>query len=246
MGAIIRSPEISTNKRSLVNLRSKSMVKPSKPPMPAAANVDPVFDKQPMIKTAPDEEKIKEITEKARASILNQVKDEVESAKEVARQRGFLEGKQAGIEEAKIEFAEQLKQLEALSAKVQAAVKSNVLDLEELAVALSFEAVCKIMGSTAHSSESVRAMVKQVLKQSANSSEVVVHLHPADLRSLRELGVPDFADQTQAKVSWLADTSLQLGGCLVEVDGGVLDARLETQIGALKSCLLAARANQAE
>ncbi|WP_222612499.1 FliH/SctL family protein [Undibacterium flavidum] len=214
--------------------------------MPAAANVEPVFDKHPVMKTMPDEEKIKEITEKARAAILTQLKDEVDSAKEVARQRGFLEGKQAGIDEAKREFAAQLKDIEALSTKVQTALKNNVLDLEDIAVAVTFEAVCKMMGASAHSCDAVRAMVKQVLKQCANSSELVVHLHPADLRILREQGVPDFADQTQAKVSWIADTSLQLGGCTVEVDGGVLDARLETQLGALKSILLAARAKQSE
>jgi flagellar biosynthesis/type III secretory pathway protein FliH len=40
----------------------------------------------------------------------------------------------------------------------------------------------------------------------------------------------------------VADKSIDLGGCVVETDGGTLDARLVTQVDRLRATLLAARA----
>jgi flagellar biosynthesis/type III secretory pathway protein FliH len=42
-------------------------------------------------------------------------------------------------------------------------------------------------------------------------------------------------------VHWAADKSIELGGCVIETDGGTLDARLETQVEGLRAALVAAR-----
>ena len=241
MVSILRSPEISANKQSLANLRSKSMIRPSKPSAPVVSKVDESFESTANIKAIPDEEKIKEITEKMRASILAQLKDEVESAKELARQRGLQEGRQAGIEAAKQEFAADLARIHGLSETIKNAVQLNVEGMEDVIVTITFEAVCKIIGKIAHTKDAVQSMVKQVMQECSNANAVLVRLHPADLITLRESGAIDMSDVTQAKVNWIADANLQEGGCKVELEGGVLDARLESQLKALKNALMAAR-----
>ena len=40
----------------------------------------------------------------------------------------------------------------------------------------------------------------------------------------------------------MADEKVALGGCIVETEGGLLDARIETQIERLRGALLKARA----
>lgn len=113
--------------------------------------------------------------------------------------------------------------------------------MEEIAVAMAFEAVCKVLGDTALTKEGVQALVRQAATHAINTEQMVVRLHPGDLAVLREAGALDGAISSGAAVSWLADNAVALGGCVLETDGGELDARLETQLDRLRATLLAAR-----
>jgi flagellar assembly protein FliH len=87
----------------------------------------------------------------------------------------------------------------------------------------------------------VRAQVRQAAAAAKNKERLVVRLHPADLSALRAAGALQTILPAEQAVSWVADNSIELGGCVVETDGGGLDARLETQIDRMRTTLLAAR-----
>ena len=80
-------------------------------------------------------------------------------------------------------------------------------------------------------------MVKQLIAQQERRAQVVVHLHPDDLDALsrEDRGSDDGAWQ------WVGDSSVQLGGVILRSPEGSLDARLETQLAALREALLAVR-----
>lgn len=194
-------------------------------------------------KPASADQNIKDLVEQARISVLAQIKDEAETARELGRQRGLQEGRQTGVAEVKQEFAAEFGRIKSLADKLPQALEAGIDGLEDVAVAIAFESVCKILGGSAVTLEGVQAIVRQVTQQASKTEKLVVRLHPGDLEILRNGGVLEtiLSSSTSNAVSWLPDNSVALGGCMIETDRGSLDARLETQIEKLRGVLLGAR-----
>jgi flagellar assembly protein FliH len=233
MVAIIRSPLMLAGKRRLASHGS-----PLKAEQPAAVD-------KTMAAQAPSEDvdaqRTQDLVDQVRRSILTQIKSEAEAARELGRQRGLHEGRAAGREESQQAFAAELAGVRSLAGKLSDALVSGIGDLEDLAVAIAFEAVCKVLGEAAMTQEGVRAQVRQAAAHAKNKERLVVRLRPEDLSALRAAGALNAMLPPGKAVSWVADDSIELGGCVVETDGGALDARLETQIERMRAALLAAR-----
>lgn len=227
MTTILRSPAIATETRKLSSRRAS--------PVAASAPVEPVAapKQQPQAPTPPN---LEALLAQARESVLAQFKQEAETARELGRQRGLQEGRAAGAVEIRREAEAELARIRSVAAGLQGALASGIRGLEDVAVAIAFEAVCKMLGTAAVSRDGVRALVHEAVQHAAGAQQVTVRLHPADLASLQAAGGID------AAVQWVADKSIELGGCVVETDGGTLDARLDTQVERLRATLLAARA----
>lgn len=256
MASIIRSPDISQEKRKLASRRAKDIVAqavaeafPTTEPQPASAPVgaqptqpQPVAaaPAAPVAKPAPQPD-ISALVEQARQSVLEQFKAEGEKARELGRQRGLQEGREAGAEEAKKSFEADLARVRSIADKLQQVTESGIKGMEDIAVAIAFEAVCKMMGSAAVSREGILALVQEAASHAVASEGVTVRLHPGDLAALQSAGALDPALASGDKVEWVADKEIVLGGCVVETDSGDIDARLETQIAALRKTLLQAR-----
>ena len=178
----------------------------------------------------------------ARESVLAQFKQEAEAARELGRQRGLQEGRVTGAEEARRDAAAELVRIRSLAEKLQGALDDGIRGMEDVAVAIAFEAVCKLLGTAAVTPDGVRALVRQAASHVGAAERIVVRLHPGDLAALQAAGTLDTHLAQAGSVTWSADPSIELGGCVVETDGGTLDARLETQLEALRTTILAARA----
>lgn len=192
----------------------------------------------PLPKTAPN---LDALLAQARESVLAQFKQEAETARELGRQRGLQEGRAAGAEEARRSAEAELARIRSISGKLQDVVKNGVQGMEDVAVEIAFEAVCKILGSSAISQDGMRALVRKAATRAGGAERLNVRLHPGDLAALQAAGGLS-GTLADGKVVWSSDHSIELGGCLIQTDGGTLDARLETQIERLRATLLAARA----
>jgi flagellar assembly protein FliH len=230
MVAILRSPLILEGKRRLARPDSSS------PPAQSDKTTPPAVPPED-----PGAQRTQELVEQVRRSILTQIKSEAEAARELGRQRGLAEGRAAGREEAQQAFAAELSRVRSIAGKLNEALAAGIGDTEDLAVAIAFEAICKVLGETAVTEEGVRAQVRQAATHIKNKERLVVRLHAADLSALRDAGALNAILPADKTISWLADDSIELGGCVVETDGGGLDARLETQLERLRAALLAAR-----
>lgn len=188
-----------------------------------------------------DAQRTQALVEQVRQSILAQIKSDAEAARELGRQRGLQEGRAAGREESQQAFAAELARIRSISAKLSDSLAAGIGDQEDLAVAIAFEAICKVLGEAAVTEEGVRAQVRQAAAHAKNQERVVVRLHAADLAALRDAGALNAVLPPGKAVSWVADDSIELGGCVLETDGGGLDARLETQLQRMRTALLAAR-----
>lgn len=247
MVSIIRSPAISEEKRKLTTRSARArvaqagvdVVVPSVPlPLAPAAVAPPTPPAQETVRLpVPD---MNSLIEQARESVLAQFKEEADKARELGRQRGLQEGRTAGTEEAKRTFEAELARIRSIADRLQEAVETGFNGVEDMAVAIAFEALCKMLGNTAVTPEGVQALVRQAAAHAINNEKVVVRLHAGDLSVLRAVGALDATLPSGAAVSWVADKAVELGGCVVETDGGELDARLETQIEKLRKTLVAA------
>jgi len=224
MAAIIRSPVMLAGKRRIA---SHAAAPPVEPPAADA--------------TTADAQRTQSLVDQVRQSILVQIKSDADAARELGRQRGLQEGRAAGRQESHEALAAELATVRSIAGKLNDALVSGIGGLEDLAVAIAFEAVCKVLGEAAMTPEGVRAQVRQAAAHAQNKERLVVRLHPADLSALRDTGALNSMLPPGKAVSWVADDSIELGGCVLETDGGALDARLETQIERMRAALLAAR-----
>lgn len=85
----------------------------------------------------------------------------------------------------------------------------------------------------------VTRTVGAALEQVATASEARVRVHPLDAQVLQEsireiVPAPDEA----AALKIVPDGSIERGGCVVESDRGIVDARLQTQFEEMQSRLL--------
>jgi flagellar assembly protein FliH len=112
-------------------------------------------------------------------------------------------------------------------------------------VALAFAAACSVLGDTALNAAGVRGALRGALAQLRTRPLVALRVHPQDLQLLRsDSAIAELITRHGAAgaLQWRADEQVVLGGCVLETAEGTLDARLETQLEALRASLLATRA----
>jgi flagellar assembly protein FliH len=217
MASIIRSPTISDERRILTTRRARAEQSATTPPIapvspaaPAPAQAAPKLPPPPS-PAVPD---VASLVAQARESVLAQFKDEAEKARELGRQRGLQEGRKSGAEEAAKSFELELARVRSIADKLQQAAATGFKGLEDMAVAIAFEAVCKMMGTAAVTREGIQALVTEAATHAFNSERLVVRLHPGDLAALRDAGALDAALPSGALVSWTGDQGIALGGCI--------------------------------
>jgi flagellar assembly protein FliH len=174
---------------------------------------------------------------------------------------GVKEGRTRGEEEvlqqarsARTAMQERIERLDqwlhALQAQSSAHLAQRLHAAEDELIAIAHAVICRMLGTAAFERASVGAMVRQAVEQccgtdaAGSSADVTaIHVHPHDLEALQQ--DPDMAgwlaQQGASAVRWVPEPRVVLGGCIVQSLQGDLDARLETQLTALRHLLIDGR-----
>jgi flagellar assembly protein FliH len=155
----------------------------------------------------------------------------------LGREEGLLASGQAqadAMEQVDRAAADRLDRLDHLLKSLVLERARRLEEAEEDIVAFSHEIVCRILGAQAAKPECIRAMVTHLLAQDGPRAHLAVHAHPDDLAALIEEG-------GETPWQWIGDKAVQLGGVVLRSPEGSLDARLETQLAALRDALLDSR-----
>jgi flagellar assembly protein FliH len=163
---------------------------------------------------------------------------EIETA---AHDKGFAEGQVAAIAEVEKEWAARLERVDQLVDALEQAKRACDTAVEEMAVAIAFESVVKIVGRKSVSLDMVRETIAE-LRQTEHSSEpITVRVGPEDYEAL--VGEPFIIEleEAQNRIRLVEDPRVAYGGCIVEATRGSQDARLETQLDRLHRILLETR-----
>lgn len=162
-------------------------------------------------------EKVKSDAEKYKL----EVSQECEKLKEAAQAAGFAEGYQ--------KWAEHIALLETEIAKVRG-------DLEKLLIPVSLKAAKKIVGREIELSEStIVDIVSNTLKSVSQHKKVTIYVNKKDLEPL-EKGRSRLKDifESLEVLSLRERTDIARGGCVIETEGGIINAQLENQWSALE------------
>lgn len=172
---------------------------------------------------------------------------------EEGRRQGLEEGREAGrravernAESAARAIAERLATLDTLLASLPAELSRRLEGAEDDMVALCHAAVCRILGERLATREAVVETVREALRaagcgphlHAAAPAPLAIHVHPRNLELLRsDERIAVWLGPAHEGLRWVADEAMQLGGCIVSTGEGSLDARLETQLAALRDVL---------
>lgn len=194
--------------------------------------------------------------DEARAARQRAFDEAARAGREQGLRSGYEEGLQRGTAEAaqrQQQAAEhavadamarldaQRAQLAGLAAALERTIPDALAAAEDEMVALSFEALCRVLASEAVRPEVVVAHVRQLVAR-GRSGVLSVHVHPDDLALLRQADSTSPGDA--ASTQWVADPEVATAGCVLRLRAGALDARLETALQACKKALLNARAER--
>jgi hypothetical protein len=211
MTTILRSPVISTETRKLSSRHA------------SAAQAAPAAHSQPQPAAVPN---IEALLAQARESVLAQFKQEAETACELGRQRGLQEGRVAGAEEVRREADAELARIRSIASGLQGALAAGIHGVEDVAVAIAFEAVCKMLGSAAVSRDGIRVHYVRIGYTVSNGQAAPVALHldidiaaVTDAPTLRLLG--DTVKRQVFSTGW--ESAPNVGSQSTLVDAGVFE-----------------------
>jgi flagellar assembly protein FliH len=179
-----------------------------------------------------DQESRLQTAEEQAESLVRQAKVEASEIEKQAYERGFSEGEKAGRElgekalEALLkQYAKTLEELNNLRKEIFAASEGEV-------VRLALEIARKVIRREVSADEElVLTLVKVALSRLADQTVMTVRVNPADYQTIQRHHHAHSSSSSLAEgVKLVDDPSVSRGGCLIETESGIIDARIEEQL----------------
>jgi len=173
-----------------------------------------------------EKKRILGVAEEEAARIVREAKEEAEKIRGEARDAGYEEGL-GKLADLLVEFQKKRDKM----------MEDSRSDLLRLSVRIAE----KIVGrELAENEDALGDVVIKAIRGIRHEKRIQIRVHPDDLDRIRsqkerienEVG-------TGKEIEFREDRSISAGGCIVETDLGIIDARLDTQLRVLEKALLA-------
>lgn len=161
--------------------------------------------------------KVKEDAEKYKTSVAT----ECEKLKSAAQQQGFNEGYQ--------QWADHVARLEEEIIKVRQ-------EMEKIVVSVALKAARKIVGREIDLSDDIIVdIVSTILKSVSQHKKIAIYVNKKDLDPLEKgrTRLKEIFESLEA-LSIRERADVARGGCIIETEGGIINAQLENQWNALE------------
>ena len=172
---------------------------------------------------------------------LQQAEAEVETLRLRAKEAGFAEGYEEGLEEGRQKaLAKASDLLSLLESTVEEAVRlraASLRALEDDFIKLGVFLADKVIRKAVEADISwLKPIIKEALEVLGTVDQMVVLLNPVDYALLQNY--QQDLSLTRTKLVFEQDPSITQGGCLIESETGLIDARLERRLGKLAHHLM--------
>ena len=168
------------------------------------------------------------------AAIVARAEAEADALRERAYAEGFAAGQAQGNAAALAALqphAALLRQATDAAAEIRAALLAG---LEEQAIGFALAAARKVIGSAAEEHAALAAQIVRAGIHSAANRVVRVRVHPEDEPAVSVALLGQGSD-----VPVHADAAVELGGCIVDLEGGTVDLQIGTQLSAIEHAFAA-------
>jgi flagellar biosynthesis/type III secretory pathway protein FliH len=152
---------------------------------------------------------------------------QVDAERAKSKEDGYREGREEGL----ASVTSMLAAFEKMREKFYAGAEEDIV---RLVMMIAEKVIGKIV---ADSGDAIKAIVRQAL-ESALGDRITVKLNPEDHRIVTASGSEfrDVLDKTR-RIQFKEDEAIEKGGCIVDTEVGTIDARLETQLMAIRKAL---------
>ena len=167
---------------------------------------------------------------------------ELETLRLKTKEEAYAEGYQEGLVDGEEKALKQAQDfLDLLQKTIDEGVRqraSGLASLEEDVLKLSLLLADKIVRKTIENDASwIGPIIQDALYSLGTVNEIVVYISPMDYSLVQE-HEERLQVGLRTKIVFQADPSLSQGGCLIESENGLIDARLEQRLGKLGKRLL--------
>lgn len=163
------------------------------------------------------------------AELWLKVKEQMKANIDIEKKKSHMEGMQASFEEAKNEVAHEVKTIQSIIKAFTDNTIDAINDFEHSLVKLSIKIAEKVIKKKIEDEDDVViSVVRNALKTVKDSSEITVLLNPNDLEILSQY--EELVSYENRKIRFLTDEGIELGGCKIHSDWGVIDAQIDTQL----------------
>lgn len=116
-------------------------------------------------------------------------------------------------------------------------LQAHLQQVDELALEIAFASLTRIVGEQFGDPAFTRAVVTKALRGVRDAQKMTVHLSASDLSIMERHAETSQDGAILSDIDYVADPRVTVGGCLIETDAGVWDARLETQLQRLRDAI---------
>ena len=168
--------------------------------------------------------------------VLEDARAEAQMIRRRAREEGREEGRQAGMEQAMRKYEDVLGIMtgaaDAIVSQADALVRASERDIARLAVAVAGKVIQR---SVEQDPEIVLEIARAAISQTEGTRSVVLRVSPKDMElvlSSHDELVKSSPDLRNLKV--VEDPRIERGGCVVEMEVGHVDARVDEQLSEIE------------
>jgi flagellar assembly protein FliH len=177
-------------------------------------------------------EKARQIEDDSRAAFEAERKDAEERGRVAGREAGFVEGK-AEVERLIQRTQTVLERAQDKRAEILAETEQEIIDL----VLLIARKVIKVISENQRNV--IISNVVQALRKVKGRGNIIIRVNMADVK-LSTDHIRDFIKLVEGakSIQVVEDSTVDMGGCIIETDFGEIDARISSQLAELETKIL--------
>ncbi len=158
------------------------------------------------------------------------------SVESQAYEEGYVEGRDQSLQQEIIRLQPVKGMLESASAVINDHQTAVLRKAPEFAVDMAVSMARNMIYKAMESRPSLRVhALRHIIQMAIDHDSAKIRMHPEDEQSVKGILLEELPDEgAMNKFELILDKSIQLGGCLVETEFGIVDARIDRQLDTIQ------------
>ena len=169
--------------------------------------------------------------------LWSEVKEQIQQMVDSAKDGGFKEGKNAGFSELKDQVKDEMNEFNEMVLAFKEDTLSFFEETEKFVLRMSIKIAEKILQKKfVEEDDFTLTIVQNALKTVRDSINLFIRVNPDDYEFIKSMDSQLSSESSNVKIS--GDEEIERGGCKIESDWGLVDARIDTQLEKIYSELV--------